>query len=139
MSAKLQSRRAAALPLTAIAMLALAVPRPVLAADVAKEIQTAEAHAGYAVGAADMKTVQMHLHHVVNCMVGPKGKGFDASQADPCKDMGNGVMPDFKGSKAKRGMLQHALDDARAGLQTTDIAAAKQKATDAQGLLKKAM
>ena len=32
--------------------------------------------------AADLKTTQMHLHHAVNCLVGPGGKGFDASATD---------------------------------------------------------
>ena len=30
-----------------------------------------------------MKTTQMHLHHVVNCLVGPQGEGFDASLREP--------------------------------------------------------
>jgi hypothetical protein len=116
----------------------LAVPPPAKA-DIAQELATAEAHAGYAVAAADLKMVQTHLRHVVNCMVGPKGRGYDAAQANPCKDQGEGVMPDFKGDKAKRATLQKALDTARAGLHAADLAAAKQRAVDTDGLLKKAM
>ena len=114
-------------------------PVPAEAADIAKELATAEAHAGYAAAAAELKMVQTHLHHVVNCMVGPKGRGFDAGQANPCKDQGDGVMPDFKGDKAKRATLQKALDTARAGLKAADLAAAKQRAADADGLLKSVM
>jgi hypothetical protein len=123
----------------AIALVAVGLTSPASAADVAQEIATAETHAGYAVAAADLKMVQTHLHHVVNCMVGPKGRGYDESQANPCKDQGGGVMPDFNGDKAKRATLQKALDTARAGLKAGDIAAAKQHASDAGALLKKAL
>jgi hypothetical protein len=34
--------------------------------DVAKEVSTAAQHAGLAASSKDMKTTQMHLHHVVN-------------------------------------------------------------------------
>jgi hypothetical protein len=123
----------------AIATVALASAPAAADADVAKEIATAEAHAGYAAAAADMKMVQAHLHHVVNCLVGPKGRGYDDGQANPCKDQGSGVMPDFKGEKAKRATLQKALDTARAGLKSGDLAAAKQRAADADALLKQAL
>jgi hypothetical protein len=124
----------------AIVLAGLVAAVPALAdADVAKEIATAEAHAGFAVKAADMKGLQMHLQHVVNCMVGPNGKGFDAAPGNPCKDQGAGVMPDFKGTRAKRASLQKALDAARAGLKATDVAVAREKATDAGELIKKAM
>jgi hypothetical protein len=125
--------------LAAAASLFACPPAPAEAADVAKQLATAEAHAGYAAAAADLKMVQTHLHHVINCMVGPKGRGFDAAQANPCKDQGDGVMPDFKGDKAKRATLQKALDTARAGLKAADLAAAKQRASDADGLLKSVM
>src|SRR5579859_8166916 len=82
------------------ALFVFAQPRPA-SADIAQELATAEAHAGYATAATDLKMVQTHLHHVVNCMVGPKGRGFEATQANPCKDQGNGVMPDFQGDTAK--------------------------------------
>ena len=121
----------------ALALFALVTPSAMADTDVKKEIATAEAHAGFAAGGADLKAVQMHLHHVVNCLVGPKGKGFDASQANPCKDQGNGVMPDYKGKQKKA--LQQALDTTRAGLKATDLAVAKQKASDAEMLLKKVM
>ena len=104
------------------------------AADAAKEVSTAAQHAGLAAAAKDMKTTQMHLHHVVNCLVGPKGKGFDAAPGNPCKDQGNGAIPDTKDSKQKKS-LQAALAKANAGLKAKDMAAAQKDATDAQTLL----
>jgi hypothetical protein len=46
-------------------------------ADSTKEVATAARHAGLAAQAADLKGTQTHLHHVLNCLVGPKGQGFD--------------------------------------------------------------
>jgi hypothetical protein len=102
--------------------------------DPAKEVATAAQHAGFAAKATDMKMTQMHLHHVVNCLVGPKGKGFDTTNANPCKDQGNGAIPDTKDSKQKKA-LQTALAKANAGLKAKDMAAAQKDATDAQALL----
>jgi hypothetical protein len=106
--------------------------------DVGKEVGTAAAHAGFAVAAKDMVTVQMHLHHTVNCLVGPKGAGFDPGVANPCKDQGNGAIPDTKDA-AKLASLTAALAKANAGLKETDMAAAQQDAGAAQDLIKKAM
>jgi hypothetical protein len=58
-----------ALALTCIWLFAIGVP-PGSAADVNKEVSTAAQHAGFAGSSKDMKTTQMHLHHVVNCLVG---------------------------------------------------------------------
>ena len=102
--------------------------------DQAKEVSTAATHAGLAAKATDMKMTQTHLQHVVNCLVGPKGKGFDAGPGNPCKDQGNGAIPDTKDKKQKAALNQ-ALTKARAGLKAKDMAAAQKAATDAQGLL----
>jgi hypothetical protein len=102
--------------------------------DPAKEMATAATHAGLAAKSTDMKMTQMHLHHVVNCLVGPKGKGFDTTNANPCKDQGNGAIPDTKDSVQKKA-LQAALVKANAGLKAKDMAAAQKDATDAQALL----
>ena len=106
--------------------------------DLGKEINTAATHAGFAAAGKDMKTVQMHLHHTVNCLVGPTGAGFDPGEANPCKDQGNGAIPDIQ-DPVKRASLQEALIKINAGLKQTDMAAAQQDAAAAQELIKKAM
>ncbi|HZT52733.1 MAG TPA: hypothetical protein VFA22_12395 [Stellaceae bacterium] len=116
-------------------VLLVAAPGARAEMDVAKEVSTAATHAGLAAGAKEMPMVQMHLHHVVNCLVGPKGKGFDAKPGNPCKDQGNGAIPDTKASAQKK-KLQQALAKANAGLKTKDMAAAQKDATDAQNILK---
>ena len=104
-------------------------------ADPAKEMATAATDAGLAAKAApDLKMTHMHLQHVVNCLVGPNGKGFDATPGNPCKDQGNGGIPDTKNAAQKKAM-QSALNKARAGLKATDEAVAVKDATQAQALL----
>jgi hypothetical protein len=102
--------------------------------DPAKEVATAATHAGLAAKSTDMKMTQMHLHHVVNCLVGPKGEGFDANEANPCKDQGAGAIPDAKDA-AQAASLKQALARANAGLGAKDMATAQANATAAQGFL----
>jgi hypothetical protein len=104
-------------------------------ADPAKEMATAATHAGLAAKAApDLKMTHMHLQHVINCLVGPKGKGFDATPGNPCNGQGNGGIPDSKNAAQKKAM-QAALTKARAGLKATDEKVAVKNATQAQALL----
>ncbi|MEW9623521.1 hypothetical protein [Rhodanobacter geophilus] len=102
-------------------LLALALPVAAQAADAngaaSKQIATAGAHAGMALGATDLATAHMHLHHVVNCLVGPAGKGFDAKAEDPCKGMGQGAIVDAKGDAAVEARLHVALGHAEQGLK----------------------
>src|SRR6516162_4270420 len=90
-----------ALPLACTWLFAIGV-RPASAdKDVNKEVSTAAQHAGFAASAKDMKTTQMHLHHVVNCLVGPQGEGFDGSFGNPCNGQGSGAISDTTDSGAK--------------------------------------
>ena len=102
--------------------------------DVNKEVSTAAQHAGLAAGSKELPMAQMHLHHVINCLVGPKGKGFDAAPGNPCKDQGNGAIPDTKDKKQKA-TLQQALTKANAGLKAKDMATAQKDATQIQAML----
>jgi hypothetical protein len=88
---------------------------------VAKQASTAAAHAGMALGAADLKMAHAHLQHVVNCLVGPSGEGYDAQQADPCKGMGQGALVDARGDAARESQLQAALAQARQGVKATTV------------------
>lgn len=99
---------------------------PVLA-DTAAELNIAQNHAGMAAKAADLKTTQMHLHHAVNCLVGPGGQGYDASNANPCSKAGNGAIPNSTDA-AQKAKLQAAVADAGPGLSTTDLATAQKAA-----------
>ena len=109
-----------------LAALAGVIATPVLA-DTAAELSIAQTHAGMAAKAADLKTTQMHLHHAVNCLVGPSGSGFDATAGNPCGKAGAGAIPDSTdaGQKSK---LQAAVATAQPGLATTDLATAQKAA-----------
>ena len=126
--------RRSALPVLALG--ALLAASPAMAADASKEIATAGAHAGMAAAAGDMKMIQAHLHHVLNCLEGPSGKDYDASQLNPCKDQGMGAIPDADaGAKMQ---LESAVMAAKNGLATSDMAMAKEHAAEAQAAIKKA-
>jgi hypothetical protein len=118
----------------AIAALLFA-PVPVLAADVAGEINTAATHASLAAGAAALDGVQMHLHHALNCLVGPGGTGFDAKQINPCAGSGNGAIPDTSDAARKKA-LEDAANTVRAGLATSDVSIAQKAASEAASELK---
>lgn len=87
------------------------------------EVATAHAHALMAQNAKTVAMAHTHLHHVINCLVGPKGEGFDAKAADPCKGQGNGAIPDSANDAALHGKLQSALSDAQAGLKADKLTA----------------
>lgn len=120
-------------------LLVLALPATAQTADangtVSKQVATASAHAGMALGAADLATAHTHLHHVVNCLVGPQGKGFDAKAGNPCKDVGQGAIVDAKGDAAVEARLRTALGQAEQGLKTTTLPAAHADAKQAMETL----
>ncbi len=84
-------------------------------------VATAGQHAGMAAGSADLKMVHMHLQHVVNCIVGPPGAGFDKAAGNPCDGKGNGALADG-GDKTK---LDGALAKAKDGIASDDLTASR--------------
>lgn len=118
------------------AALLIGTALPAFAADTSQELSTAAAHAGMAAGSPDLKMVHAHLQHVINCLSGPGGSGYDATQANPCKNQGAGAIPDSTGDKKKQ--LEAALAAAQKGLKETDVAKAKETATSVQEALNKA-
>jgi hypothetical protein len=111
------------------------LPVAAFAADAAKEAATGGMHAGLAAKAATIDQVHMHLHHAVNCLVGPKGQGFDAKEANPCQALGDGAIPDTTDA-AMKAKLTSALAHAQAGLKSTDLAAAQKAAAETEAALK---
>jgi len=118
----------------AIAALVL-IPLPVMAADVAGEISTAATHATLAAQATALDGVHTHLHHTLNCLVGPGGSGFDAKQINPCAGSGSGAIPD-ESDAAKKKALEGAADTTRAGIAAADMATATKAANQVASELK---
>jgi hypothetical protein len=114
---------------------ALALPTAAFA-DVAAQLTVADQHAGFAAKATNIDQVHMHLHHVLNCLVGPGGTGFDAGQANPCAKAGSGAVPEA--DAAMKAKLTPAVAAATAGIAATDLAAAQGDATKAAAAIQAA-
>jgi hypothetical protein len=110
-------------------------PLPALAADAAGEIATAATHADLAAKAGDLAGTQMHLHHALNCLVGPGGTGFDPKNINPCANSGNGAIPDTSDA-AKKAALEAAANIARAGIASSDLTIAQKSASETATALK---
>ncbi len=108
-----------------------------------KQLQTAQTHAGFAAGYDTIAEVELHLHHVANCLEGPSGKNFHAASKNVCE--GSGIFQDLKDSSMPGA---HALPYAEIadqvalwGIQQTmakDIGRAKAAATAAKSILQQA-
>lgn len=122
--------------LTSIALLACGFAAAAFAeGDAAQEASTARAHAAMAQGADTVNMAHTHLHHVINCLVGPDGDAFDADAGNPCKGQGNGAIADAAGNEALTTKLDNALMHAQAGLQTDELDAIHKHAAEASAAL----
>ena len=104
-------------------------------AQATKEVSTAHAHALMAQSATSLPLAHTHLHHVINCLVGPKGTGFDAAAGNPCKGQGDGAMKDAENNSALQAKLNAALADAQSGLKSNSLETAQQDAAKAAAAL----
>jgi hypothetical protein len=101
----------------------------------AGEISIATDHAGYALASQNLDGVRMHLHHVLNCLEGPKGKNFDRIVENPCSTAGGGAIPDATDVAIKT-KLQSIEMAALSGLDASDEAVARTAARDVQAALR---
>lgn len=100
------------------------------------EVKTALTHAGFAAKYETLREVTLHLHHVVNCLVGSKDKLFDSSAGNPCDGQGNGIVADIPASMgagaqqearwaariAADAMSMKTVDEARSGAHIVALA-----------------
>ncbi|HXJ02338.1 MAG TPA: hypothetical protein VNH44_14040 [Micropepsaceae bacterium] len=107
---------------------------PVAMADGPQAVGIAANHAGLAAAAGGIDMVHTHLHHVLNCLVGPGGDGFDAGPGNPC-GMAGGAIPQTADA-ATKAKLQMVATQVKGGIANSDMAAAKKVASDAQAALK---
>jgi hypothetical protein len=117
-----------------VGVMALSV-QPAAAGDFKQQAATAAAHAGMAAAASEPGMTKSHMQHVINCLVGPAGEGFDSAQANPCKDQGFGATQDAPMDKMPA--LQAALKLARQAFAEPDPAKARDKAQAVQAALGK--
>ena len=112
----------------------VALPFAATLADGSESAAMAGRHLGMALKATDVATVHQHLHHVLNCLVGPGGDGFDAAAGNPCEKSGAAI-PQTTDAQAKA-KLEKAAADARRGIAEPDLDKAKQAVKDVQMALK---
>ena len=116
----------------ALAGLATLMPTTLLA-DGPAAIAKAAQHAGLAAGSDNIGAVHTHLHHTLNCLVGPGGEGFDEDQANPCGADG-GAIPQTADADMK-GKLVELAAQVQGGIGNDDVAAAKEVAMSVQEML----
>ena len=127
------------MPLTIAAVFFMVFLVTALAAgNATTQISTAEFHAHMASTVKSVKMVHTHLHHVLNCLVGPKDKLFNTHFMDPCKGMGNGAINDLQVSPKLRAVLEMAIKIAVQGEHDTKFSKAHADAMKVQALLKQA-
>jgi hypothetical protein len=112
----------------------MAVSPGVVLADGPQAVATAAQHAGLAANGADIAAVHRHLHHVLNCLVGSDGEGFDAAAGNPCAAAG-GAIPQTSDNAMKM-KLEKAVAEARMGIANENLDAAKKTAMELQASLK---
>ena len=112
----------------------VALPFTSTFADGSESSAMAGRHLGMALEATDVATVHQHLHHVLNCLVGPGGEGYDAAAGNPCAKSGAAI-PQTTDAKTKA-RLEKAAADARRGIAEPDLDKAKQAVKDVQMALK---
>jgi hypothetical protein len=106
---------------------------PLAQADGPQAIATAAQHAGLAAGSADLAGAQRHLHHALNCLVGPDGEGFDEGAGNPCANAG-GAIPQTSDTEMLE-KLEMLAEQIRGGVMGEDLAAAKELAGEVQEML----
>jgi hypothetical protein len=120
---------------TIVALVSALLTFPITAyADAKSEIATAAQHAGFAAAAANLAQTHMHLHHAMNCLVGPRDADFDKNNMNPCAQQGNGAFPDETNPDIKV-KLQNAMSAAADGIASNDEATAKKNAATVQSML----
>jgi hypothetical protein len=91
------------------------------AASLQDELKTAITHAGFAAKYDSLNEVTLHLHHTLNCLVGPNGKMFDASAGNPCQG-GHGILADISDAgKAKYNQAWWAAQLAHEAITTKNL------------------
>jgi len=100
-----------------------------------QQVKTAAEHADFASKSTKVQKVHVHLHHVINCLVGPGGKGFDKHAANPCKGQGNGALNEKNLSMKEKTSIEQALALARVGVKINNETAARDTARAVHELL----
>lgn len=106
--------------------------------NLATQLATAITHAGFSANAEAIDMATTHLGHVLNCIVGTGGEGFNADWGNPCGSQGAGIMNELA-SHPQAADLQALVESARAlaaqGVTQTTLLAVQSAAAGAAALL----
>ena len=117
------------------ALLTLGLAAGAFAADKAMDqVSTAVMHAKFSSQSKDISGVHLHLHHVLNCLVGKDGDGFDASAGNPCQGKGDGAINDATDNVMKS-TLAGIASQARMGIADDNLDSAKATASKVHSML----
>lgn len=87
---------AALVPLTFVSSQGYQAPTGALATQLGTAIQ----HAGFSASAGELPMAVRHLGHVLNCIAGAGGDGFNAEWGHPCEGQGDGIANDLSSHPA---------------------------------------
>ena len=116
-----------------IALIGLVSLSPAAFADGPQAVATAVQHAGLAANSDDLAGAHRHLHHTLNCLVGPDGEGFDEAAGNPCRDAGGAIPQTADGEMKER--LEELATQVRDAIQNDDLPAVKEVAMSVQSTL----
>jgi hypothetical protein len=105
-------------------------------ADASNEVATAAQHAGLSAASNSLLMADMHLHHTLNCLVGPKGRGFNSKAGNPCASLGNGAISDTTDAHTRKELDQITYRVRRA-LQSQRLSTVQKEAAAIESDLKK--
>lgn len=77
---------------------------------VMEEWKIAMQHAKLAQKYSNVKEIQQHLQHVINCVEGPGGGAFEGASGNPCEGKGKGMMVDAKAAGGKHMKNAHWME-----------------------------
>jgi hypothetical protein len=121
------------------AIVVLAASGAVFAQDALEtQLATAVQHAEFSMGADDMAMAVRHLGHVLNCIAGEGGEGFDGSWGHPCDGQGAGIVSDIAGHAAAddlMAVLRSAHGLAMEGVEAGSLGAVQAAAAGVRALL----
>jgi hypothetical protein len=122
--------------LAGFAMAATLLPPGVALAGIGEELTLAQQHSllAYRTGGRGAERALPHLQHVLNCLVGPGGDGYDITppNMDPCANAGKGALNDAV-NPAQKAKIANAIGLVKAAMKLTDGEQIQVAATELAG------
>lgn len=113
--------------LVPVATVAVAATVPTSATTARQGVSNAKIHASVAARIDTLPGVHLHLHHVLNCLVGPHGKLYSAKaealSAYHCDQIPYGAADDPHASPKVHKLADAAVQEALAGIHAENVQA----------------